>query len=103
MTTLEPSLVPVKTVMVMLPPVLTMLLFLMVESKLSPTMSMMLMVDTSLMFLTLEKPCTPNTNPNLTSPPLTQPHTTPPQLLTTQPLITVRAYLNDATTGHAIV
>ena len=64
----------------------------MVESKLSLTMSMMLMVDMLLMFHTLENLSTPNTNPNLTSPPLTQHHTTLPQLLTTQPLIMVRAY-----------
>ena len=64
----------------------------MVESKLSPIMSMMLMVDMSLMFHTLENLSTPNMNPNLTSPLLTQPHTTLPQLHTTQPLTMVRAY-----------
>merc|ERR1711997_903248 len=79
MTTPELTLVPLNNVTDMLPLEATMLLFPTVESKLSLTMLMMLMVDISLMLPTLVKPNTPNTSPLHTN-------LLPMLLFTTQPL-----------------
>merc|ERR1711935_975824 len=80
MTTPELTLVPLKPVMDMLPLEATMLLFPTAESKLSLTVLMMLMVDTSLMLPTLVKP---NTLPLLPTNLLPHPSTTQPLHLTT--------------------
>merc|ERR1711997_1407042 len=81
MTTLELTLDTAKLVMDMLPLEATTLPFPMAGSKLSPTVSMMLMVDISLMSNTPVKPITNPTSQLLTSLPLLLttlllPHTT---------------------------